>query len=215
MMSNPNNPGYLQRIEEGGRIGNYYTWRYAGVDKNGNWLIYDRDDNIIPVAEGAEEDKTVTGNGLPVFTGSMTHNFTIGNFDLSIAFTGAAGFDIFNVHDFYFGLQGMTGNVLTKAYSKNAHITTGQNVITDYFIEKGDYLKLDYVTLGYTLRLNRKFIDRFRVFATARNLYTFTRFEGVDPSTYEVNGLTPGTFGGSYNYYPSAFQFIFGVQIGF
>ena len=40
-MSNPNNPGYLQRIEEGQRIGNYYTWRYAGVDKTGNWLIYD------------------------------------------------------------------------------------------------------------------------------------------------------------------------------
>ncbi len=109
----------------------------------------------------------------------------------------------------------MTGNVLTKAYSKNAHIKTGLNVITDDFIEKGDYLKLDYVTLGYSLNLNRKFIDRFRVFGTARNLYTLTRFEGVDPSTYEVNGLTPGTFGGSYNYYPSAFQFIFGVQIGF
>lgn len=214
-MVNPNNPGYLQRIEEGQRIGNYYTWRYAGVDKKGNWLIYDKDDNIIPVAEGTEDDKTVTGNGLPVFTGSMTHNFTIGNFDIAVSFTSAAGFDIFNVHDFYFGLQGMTGNVLTKAYSKNAHITSGLNVITDYFIEKGDYLKLDYVTLGYTLRLNRKFINNFRVFATARNLYTFTRFEGVDPSTYEVNGLTPGTFGGSYNYYPSAFQCIFGVQIGF
>ncbi len=214
-MSNPNNPGYLQRIEEGQRIGNYYTWRYAGVDKSGNWLIYDRNDNIIPVSEGSEEDKTITGNGLPKFTGSMTHNFVWRNFDLSVALTGAAGFDIFNVHDFYFGLQGMSGNVLTKAYSKNAHITSGLNVITDYFIEKGDYLKIDYVTLGYTLRLNRKFIDSFRVYGTARNLYTFTRFEGVDPSTYEVNGLTPGTFGGSYNYYPSAFQFIFGVQIGF
>ena len=214
-MSNPNNPGYLQRIEEGQRIGNYYTWRYAGVDKAGNWLIYDHNDNIIPISEGSEDDKCVTGNGLPKFTGSMTHNFTWRNFDLAVAFTGAAGFDIFNVHDFYFGLQGMSGNVLTKAYSKNAHIKTGLNVITDYFIEKGDYLKLDYVTLGYTLRLNRKFIDSFRVYGTARNLYTLTRFEGVDPSTYEVNGLTPGTFGGSYNYYPSAFQFIFGVQIGF
>lgn len=108
----------------------------------------------------------------------------------------------------------MTGNVLTKAYSKNAHIKTGLNVITDYFIEKGDYLKLDYITLGYTLRLNRS-SSKVSVFGTARNLYTLTRFEGVDPSTYEVNGLTPGTFGGSYNYYPSAFQFIFGVQIGF
>ncbi len=214
-MSNPNNPGYLQRIEEGQRIGNYYTWRYAGVDKSGNWLIYDRNGNIIPVAEGSEEDKTVTGNGLPKFTGSMTHNLYWRNFDLTVAFTGAAGFDIFNVHDFYYGLQGMSGNVLTKAYSKNAHITSGLNVITDYFIERGDYLKLDYVTLGYTLKLNRKFIESFRVYGTARNLYTFTRFEGVDPSTYEVNGLTPGTFNGSYNYYPSAFQFIFGVQIGF
>ena len=53
------------------------------------------------------------------------------------------------------------------------------------------------------------------MFGTANNLYTFTKFTGVDPSTYEVNGLTPGTFGGGYNYYPSAFQFILGLQVSF
>ena len=74
-MANPNNPGYLQRIEEGERIGNYFTYRYAGVDKKGDWLIYDKKGNVIPVAQGTEEDKSVTGNGLPKFTGSMTHNF--------------------------------------------------------------------------------------------------------------------------------------------
>lgn len=214
-MDNPNNPGYLQRIEEGQRIGNYFTYRYAGVDKQGDWLIYDKKGNVIPVAQGEEEDKTVTGNGLPKFTGSMTHNFNYRNFDLTIALRGAAGFDIFNVHDFYFGLQSMSTNQLTTAYSKNAHITTGKNVITDYFIERGDYIKLDNVTLGYTLPLNRKYIDKVRMFATGSNLYTVTRFSGIDPSTYEVNGLTPGTFGGSYKYYPSAFQFIFGMQVNF
>lgn len=214
-MSNPNNPGYLQRIEEGQRIGNYYTWRYAGVDKSGDWLVYDKKGNIIPVAQATEEDKSITGNGLPKFTGSMTHNFRYRNFDLSVSLRGAAGFDLFNVHDFYFGLQNMTTNVLTTAYSKNAHITKGSNVITDYFIEPGDYLTIDYVSLGYTLKLNRKFLDRVRIYGTARNLYTFTRFSGVDPSTYEVNGLTPGTFGGSYNYYPNVFQFILGFQIDF
>ena len=214
-MSNPNNPGYLQRIEEGQRIGNYYTWRYAGVDKSGDWLVYDKKGNIIPVAQATEDDKCVTGNGLPKFTGSMTHNFRYRNFDLSISLRGAAGFDLFNVHDFYFGLQNMTTNVLTTAYSKNAHITKGSNVITDYFIEPGDYLTIDYVSLGYTLKLNRKFLDRVRIYGTARNLYTFTRFSGVDPSTYEVNGLTPGTFGGSYDYYPNVFQFILGFQIDF
>ena len=214
-MANPNNPGYLQRIEEGERIGNYFTYRYAGVDKKGDWLIYDKKGNVIPVAQGTEEDKSVTGNGLPKFTGSMTHNFTYKNFDLSVALRGAAGFDIFNVHDFYFGLQSMTTNQLTTAYSKNAHITTGKNVITDYFIEPGDYLKIDNVTLGYTMNLNRKYIEKIRLFGTANNLYTFTKFTGVDPSTYEVNGLTPGTFGGGYNYYPSAFQFILGLQVSF
>ena len=214
-MANPNNPGYLQRIEEGERIGNYFTYRYAGVDKKGDWLIYDKKGNVIPVAQGTEEDKSVTGNGLPKFTGSMTHNFTYKNFDLSVALRGAAGFDIFNVHDFYFGLQSMTTNQLTTAYSKNAHITTGKNVITDYFIEPGDYLKIDNVTLGYTMNLNKKYIEKIRLFGTANNLYTFTKFTGVDPSTYEVNGLTPGTFGGGYNYYPSAFQFILGLQVSF
>ena len=214
-MANPNNPGYLQRIEEGQRIGNYYTWRYAGVDKSGDWLVYDKKGNIIPVAQATEDDKCVTGNGLPQFTGSMTHNFRYRNFDLSISLRGAAGFDLFNVHDFYFGLQNMTTNVLTTAYSKNAHITKGSNILTDYFIEPGDYLTIDYVSLGYTLKLNRRFLDRIRIYGTARNLYTFTRFSGVDPSTYEVNGLTPGTFGGSSDYYPNVFQFILGFQIDF
>ena len=214
-MANPSNPGYLQRIEEGERIGNYFTYRYAGVDKKGDWLIYDKKGNVIPVAQGTEEDKAVTGNGLPKFTGSMTHNFTYKNFDLTVALRGAAGFDIFNVHDFYFGLQSMSTNQLTTAYSKNAHIMTGKNVITDYFIEPGDYLKIDNITLGYTMNLNKKYIEKIRLFGTANNLYTFTKFTGVDPSTYEVNGLTPGTFGGGYNYYPSAFQFILGLQVSF
>ena len=80
-------------------------------------------------------DGTLTSGVLPYYDGTADSFFS----DLR----GAAGFDIFNVHDFYFGLQSMTTNQLTSAYSKNAHITTGKNVITDYFIEPGDYLKID------------------------------------------------------------------------
>lgn len=214
-MDNPNNPGYLQRIEEGQRVGNYFTFRYAGVDNNGDWLIFDKNNNIIPVAQGVEEDKSITGNGLPVFTGSITSSFRLYDFDFSFSLRGAAGFEIFNVHDFYYGLQSMNTNLLKSAYSRNAHITTGKNVVLDYFLEPGDYLKIDNVTLGYNLKLNRRFIDKIRFFFNASNLYTFTKFTGIDPSVYEVNGLTPGTFGGSSAYYPSAFQFVFGLQVGF
>lgn len=214
-MANPNNPGPLQRLEEGQRVGNYYTYRYAGVDQRGDWLIYAADGRIIPIGQGTDADKCITGNGLPKFTGSLTNNLRYKEWDFSISLRTALGFEIFNVHDFYYGLQSMTTNVLRSAYAKNAAVTKGRNVITDYFLEPGDYLKLDQVSLGYTHRFNHKYIEKVRVYATASNIYTLTRFTGIDPSIYPVNGLTPGTFGGNATYYPAAFQMVFGLQVGF
>lgn len=217
-MPSPNNPGKLQRIAEGERIGNFRTWSYAGTDENGNWLVWNKDNTEkIPVANATEDDKRITGNGLPKFTASLSNTFSYKNWDLSLYFRGAFGFDIFNVHDLYYGLQGMnkTSNVLKKAYGENAVVSTGSNVLTDYFMEKGDYVKLDVVTLGCTLNPEKKFLERIRLYATARNLATVTGFGGVDPASYQVNGLTPGTFGGSKNYYPSTIQLLFGVQVNF
>lgn len=217
-MPSPNNPGKLQRIAEGERIGNFRTWSYAGTDENGNWLVWNKDNTEkIPVANATEDDKRITGNGLPKFTASLSNTFSYKNWDLSLYFRGAFGFDIFNVHDLYYGLQGMnkTSNVLKKAYGENAAVSTGSNVLTDYFMEKGDYVKLDVVTLGCTLNPEKKFLERIRLYATARNLATVTGFGGVDPASYQVNGLTPGTFGGSKNYYPSTIQLLFGVQVNF
>lgn len=214
-MVSPNNPGYLQRIEEGERVGNFFTWRYAGVSDDGNWLVYNKNNEVIPVGEAKEDDKAITGNGLPKFTASTTHSFKWKNLDASISLRGAFGFQLFNVHEFYFGLQSMQSNLIKEAYGKNAHITTGMNVLTDYFIENGDYVKIDNITLGYTFPLKTRFLDSVRVYSTAQNLYTFTGFSGIDPSNFEVNGLTPGSGGGDYTYYPSAFQFNFGLQINF
>ena len=205
----------LQRIEKGERIGNFYMWKFAGVDKNGEWLIYDRDGDIIKATQASDDDRQVVGNGLPKFTGSMTHNFRYKNVDLSLFFRGAFGYDIFNIHDFCYGTQNFTGNVLKKAYGKNAPISASANpVVCDYFLESGDYLKLDMVTLGYTLNTNWKYLNKIRVYGTAKNLFTITKFSGVDPATYQVNGLNPGASGGR-SYYPSTRQFIFGVQLDF
>lgn len=214
----PNNPGNLQRIQEGERIGNYRTYAYAGVDADGNWLVWNKDNTEkISINNATEEDKRITGNGLPKFTASLANTFTWKNWDLTLYFRGAFGFDLFNVHDLYYGLQSSNkiSNVLPKAYEENAAITTGVNVLTDYFIERGDYVKLDVATLGYTWNVDKKYLERIRFYLTGRNLFTITGFSGVDPSTYSVNGLTPGTFGGNRNYYPSTTQLMFGVQVDF
>ena len=205
----------LQRIEKGERIGNFYMWKFAGVDKNGEWLIYDRDGDIIKAAQASDDDRQVVGNGLPKFTGSMTHNFRYKNVDLTLFFRGAFGYDIFNIHDFYYGTQNFTGNVLKKAFEKNAPISATANpVVCDYFLESGDYLKLDMITLGYTLNTNWKYLSKIRVYGTAKNVFTITKYSGVDPATFQLNGLNPGATG-SRSYYPSTRQFIFGVQLDF
>ncbi len=217
-LPSPNNPGNLQRISEGERIGNFRTYRYAGVDESGNWMVWNKDNSQkISITDATEDDKSITGNGLPKFTASLNNTFNYKNWDLTLYFRGAFGFEIFNVHDLYYGLQSSNkvSNVLEKSYHENSAITTGVNVLTDYFIEKGDYVKLDVVTLGYTWDVNKKFLEKVRFYATGKNLLTFTGFSGVDPSTYAVNGLTPGTMGGSKNYYPSTTQVLFGVQIEF
>ena len=206
----------LQRIQKGESLGNFYMWEYAGHTTDGEWLVYDKEGDIIRASQAGDEDRRVVGNGMPKFTLSSSHNFRYRNFDLSLFFRGAFFYDIFNIHDFYYGTRNFTGNRLQKAYAKNFDIASTANpVVCDYFLERGDYLKLDMVTLGYTFQpKDWRFLDRVRVYTTGKNLLTLTKFSGVDPSTYQVNGLTPGAQG-SRTYFPSTRQFIVGLQVDF
>lgn len=206
----------LQRIQKGKSIGNFYMWKYASHTTDGEWLVYDKDGDIIRASQASDADRQKVGNGMPKFTMSTSHNFRYRNFDLSLFFRGAFGYDIFNIHDFYYGTRNFTGNRLHKAYGKNFQISgTANPVVCDYFLEKGDYLKLDMVTLGYTFNPKScRFLDRVRLYGTMKNVFTLTKFSGVDPSTYQVNGLTPGAQG-SRTYFPSTRQFIVGLQVDF
>ncbi len=203
----------LQRIEKGKRIGNFYMLKYAGVDPQGRWVVYDKNGDKVLADNATDDDRQYVGNGLPKFTGSMTHTFRYKNIDLSLFFQTALGFDIFNIHDFYYGTKNFQGNVMDKAYSKNKIISQNP-IVCDYFLEPGDYLKLSSVNIGYTLPLKSRFIESLHIYAVGSNLFTWTQFSGVDPSTYQVNGLNPGATG-SRSYYPSTRQFMLGMQVDF
>ncbi len=213
----PGNPGALQRIEEGERVGNYYTFKYAGVDDDGNWLVYNKDGEKIPVAQGTDADKRVVGNGMPKFTASLTNNFRYRNFDLTLYFRGAFGYQIYDAQDLYYGVMGAAPgtNVLKSAYAENSHITEGKNVHSSYFVHNGDFVKLDVATLGYTWNIHR-YIERVRFYFTGRNLFNIRSYKrGLDPDSYCVNGLQPGIPYSKTGYYPSTRQYLIGVQIDF
>lgn len=81
------------------------------------------------------------------------------------------------------GLKGSgSDNVLRSTYLKDRDVWSGGGVISSYFLENGDYFKLENVTLGYTVPLkNRRLIDSLRLYVSAKNVFTITGYSGTDP----------------------------------
>ena len=203
---------YFFRVEEGGEIGQFYGYEYAGTDESGNMLLYDNDGNKQPVGSADATWKRKIGNGAPKHTLSWSNQLSWKGFDLSILFTGAFDYDIFNMRKYGMGLQGCgTDNVLRTAYTKDKDVKTGGGVISSYFLEDGSYFKLDNITLGYNWQWQNKVVDGLRLYVTAKNVATFTGYSGNDPSIVAVNGITPGVDTSSA--YPTATQFCLGVTL--
>jgi len=219
-MPAPGSPGTIQRLQEGQRIGSFYLMRSAGIDSTGALLVYNKDGEIIRGDKASNDDKQFIGNGLPKFTASLGNNFTYKNWDLSVFFRGAFGYDVFNTTAFYLGTPAtqQDANVLISAYGngKYAKLTNAATsaILSDYFLESGNFVKLDNVTLGYTAHFENKYIRQFRAYITGRNLKTFTKYSAGDPELIQTNGLYPGVTN-SLDYFPSTLQLIFGVQVTF
>ena len=82
---------------------------------------------------------------------------------------------------------------------------------SSYYLEDGSFVKLDNITLGWTPKLNTKWISNLRVYGTLKNVFTLTKYSGVDPTTVTTTGLWPGI--GGMEVYPTARNLTFGVQI--
>lgn len=213
----PGNPGSAQRLEDGKAIGSFYGFRYAGVDDTGNILIWEggkKGGATKLGADGNEQDKVyLDGTGVPKWELSWGNTFTYKDFDLSLFFRGRFGYKIMNQYEMYYGLQVIAGdNKLTSAYEENAHIK-GPKVICDYFLQNGNYLRLDNITIGWTPKMKTKWISNLRLYGTLKNVFTLTQYTGVDPTTVNTTGLWPGI--GGMDVYPTARNFSFGIQISY
>ena len=87
-------------MQEGGEIGQFYGYEYAGVDENGNILILNDKDEQIPISQADAKYKRYIGNGAPKHFLSWSNNLTWRNFDLSVFFRGTFGFDVFNMRKY-------------------------------------------------------------------------------------------------------------------
>ncbi|MGF7230134.1 TonB-dependent receptor [Arachidicoccus sp.] len=90
------------------------------------------------------------------------------------------------------------------------------STFSDYFLQDGSFLRLNTITLGYTLPKNilkRASISRFRVYATLNNIYNFTKYKGYDPEVANSSGVLGG--GVDDSAYPRTKGFVFGVNLTF
>ena len=206
---------YFFRVEEGGKIGQFYGYEHAGIDENGLLLIYDNNGNKVPAAQADPSYKRNIGNGAPKHFLSWSNSLSYKKWDLSLLFRSALGYQIFNMRKYGMGLQGAgTDNVLRTAYTDYRNVHSSGGIISSYFLENGNYFKLDNVTLGYTYSpKKRDIVESLRVYLAAKNLFTITGYEGNDPSIVTSTGITPGI--DSNSAYPQATQVSLGVTLRF
>ena len=176
-------------------------------------------------------DRTFIGSPVPDFTGGL--NFTLGykGFDLSAYFYASVGNEIFNASkwftDFFPSFQGAAMSerlknawtptnleATTPVLEKTSNFSTNTQA-NSFYVEDGSYLRLQNVTLGYTLPSNlleKWRLERLRVFASANNLFTISGYEGLDPA---VGGDADLNFGIDVGNYPVTKGYTFGLNLSF
>jgi len=192
-----------------------------------------------------EADRTLIGNANPTHFGAFSINSNYKGFDLAANFNWVYGNSIYNANKIeltseynykfrnmlaitansYTTIDAATGNRVTDAATltaMNANATmwsppTGQYAITSWAIEDGSFLRLNNLTVGYTLpkQLTTKFyIQKLRVYATGYNLFILTKYTGYDPEV-DTRRSTPATPGVDYSAYPKSRSYNVGVNITF
>ncbi|MDR0976902.1 MAG: TonB-dependent receptor [Prevotellaceae bacterium] len=175
------------------------------------------------------DDKVIFGSSLPSWFGGWDNTITWKNFDLNIFFRFSGGNKVANVTRREMLDMGFVNNsteILGRWQSKTepgdgmtprlyADKTASVNMDADgssRWIEKGDFLKLQNVALGYVLPkhiCNTLMVERIRLYVQAQNLLTITGYSGLDPEGYTV---APGI---DWNGNPQQRSFVFGINIGF
>lgn len=208
-LPSPGNIGYAQRLQEGQPVGSFFGFICDGIDADGNWILRDLDG-----VEGySEGDKTFIGNGLPTIKAGLMNTFRYKNFDFSFFLRGMFDYDILNEGRIYFGTTSSIDKSGTNVfkYALDEKLKEDPRFST-YYLEKGDFLKIDNVTLGYTFDLKSKYIKYLRVYGNITNLATISGYKGLSPDI-NVTGLEAGI--DRRGAYPITRTYSLGVNVSF
>ncbi|WP_447640109.1 MULTISPECIES: SusC/RagA family TonB-linked outer membrane protein [Chitinophagaceae] len=210
---NPGNLGNSERNYPGQPIGAFYGKRFAGFTDDGKWLFYNKAGEKVSVDKITPDDYAFLGNGQPRYFASLTNTFRYKDFSLRFFLRGKFGYDILNMTDMFYGNRTATYNMLQSAFTTYKDLNDGVQY-SNYYIQSGNYVKLDEVTLSYNIHIPKNnYIRNLNVYITGNNLWLITKYKGNDPDFVNDTGLFPGV--DSRGVYPSTRSFLIGAHIGF
>src|SRR5690606_65500 len=171
----------------------------------------------------SEDDRTFIGDPTPDWTFGFTASARYKNFDIVAFGQGTVGNDVFQALRRFdlptanwttAALGRWTGEGSTNTFPRLTIDDQNQNFSrsSDFFVEDGSYFRIKVLQIGYSLPnhiINQIGLNKLRVYATANNLLTFTKYSGYDP---EIGG---GSYGIDRGYYPQARSFMLGINVGF
>ena len=236
------------RAENGHAIGYFWGYKTAGLFQNqkeiNDWIaagngIYQADvkpgdvkyvdvnhDGVINAS-----DKVDLGNGLPKYTFGFNFSLAWKGFDLSANFTGAAGFQIAQSYRDPSSSQAnysrrilkrWTGEGTSNEIPRVTYGDVGNWLFSDLYLQDGDYIRLQNLTMGYDFKklISWKGLSKMRLYFQVQNLFTLTKYDGMDPEIGSFNG-TDGNSSDSWvsgvdmGYYPHPRSFIVGLNLAF
>jgi len=189
----------------------FYLPRYEGVDKSGNQLFDSAGVAKVPYSNATN----YYTDPAPKFNYGINTTLTYSNWSLTIFARGVYGQKIFNNTALdYANITRLPGNNIFKAGLTNG--IRDNATASDLYLEKASYLRLDNMTLGYSFN-KIKGIQSLRVYATGRNLFVITKYDGLDPEIRNADtnqSYIDATYGGD-AYYPRTRSFILGLSLSF
>lgn len=198
--------GAFSQILAGGQpLFSYFLRDFQGYDENGQQI--------------GDDQKLVGKSALPDINLGFSTYFSYKNWDISAALTGQYGQYIYNNTANAFFTAGSIGggrNVTRDVLTSGEAANNAPDVSTR-FLEKGDFLRLQNVTVGHNFKLGEgSFLKSLRLYATGQNLFVITPYSGLDPEVNTSNVLNNvPSFGVDYTSYPTPRTYTFGLNATF
>lgn len=201
----------LLRLVPGGKVGDFYMPVFEGFNADGTWKFKDMN------GDGKftfDEDREIVGNAQPDFIAGWTNEFSYKNFDLSFSLRAVVGNDVYNVGRMALENPSVAGTEKNMVSSVRDIPLKDAAQVSDYYLENGSFLKLDNITLGYNVPLKKnEYISNLRFYLSGQNLFTITKYKGIDPEVDMVGIDDMGIE--RTRYYPAVRSFVLGLNVSF